>query len=184
MCLFKNVVIEPNINGINALKQITYCFKKTKIKIIYGTKKSVGKRIFWMRFLVFPATNHAGNVFFILSPNLHIQDFSTSISDWRHQLQASGGKQKYRIKMGRGRGKEKETLLIALRKHKIHQYEKTWMMSSNVHFFLFFSEKLCLTFSYKDNLLSDTSTILTTDNVVILENITLSSRLTRRKEIC
>lgn len=44
-------------------------------------KKSVGKRIFWMQFLVFPATNHAGNVFFILSPNLHIQDFSTSISD-------------------------------------------------------------------------------------------------------
>lgn len=136
-----------------------------------------------MRFLVFPATNHAGNVFFILSPNLHIQDFSTSISDWRHQLQASGGKQKYRIKMGRGGGKEKETLLSALRKHKIHQYEKTWMTSSNVHFF-FFSEKLCLTFFYKDNLLSDTSNILTTDNVVILENITLSSRLTRRKEIC
>lgn len=44
-------------------------------------KKSVGKRIFWMRFLVFPATNHAGNVFFILFANPHTQDFSTSISD-------------------------------------------------------------------------------------------------------
>lgn len=32
--------------------------------------KSVGKRIFWMRILVFPATNHTGNVFFIFSPTL------------------------------------------------------------------------------------------------------------------
>lgn len=45
--------------------------------------KSVGKRIFWMKFLVFPATNYAGNVFFILFPNSYTQDFSTSISDCR-----------------------------------------------------------------------------------------------------
>lgn len=43
--------------------------------------KSVGKRIFWMIFLVFPAINHAGNVFFILFLNTYTQDFSTSISD-------------------------------------------------------------------------------------------------------
>lgn len=47
--------------------------------------------------------------------------FQTEGTSYRPQE----GNKNTESKWGGGGGKEKETLLIALRKHKIHQYEKT-----------------------------------------------------------
>ena len=84
-------------------------------------------------------------------------------------------------KWGDGGGKKKKHFSLHLENIKfINMRRLEWLFQMSNSFF-FFSEKLCLTFSYRDNLLSDTLNVLTPNNMVILENKTLSSRLIRRK---
>jgi hypothetical protein len=53
--------------------------KKSYTEVRSNNQLLVEKDI-WMRFLVFPATNHEGNVIFIAKPpKLYTDDFSTSI---------------------------------------------------------------------------------------------------------